>query len=678
MAHRYDVVVVGGGHAGAEAAWVASKLGADTALVTMQYDAIGRMSCNPAIGGLGKGQMVREVDALGGLMAMAIDRAGIQFRMLNRSKGPAVWAPRAQADRKAYTNALHLLLGEARSLDIIEGSVEKIATQTRRGWSQSVPHPVSPPSGLAKRDGALMQTGSHNGRRPGVSSVTLEDGRVLKASAVVLTTGTFLRGLMHCGEEQTEGGRSGEPAAVGLSDALRSLGFELGRLKTGTPPRVHRDSIDYDACEIQPGDEVPTPFSYMTDRIAQPQVDCWITWTNARVHEPIHANLHRAPLYSGQINSTGPRYCPSIEDKIIRFADKPKHQIFLEPEGYDNERIYCNGISTSLPKDVQEAFVHEVPGLRQAEILQYGYAIEYDFVPTHQIKTSLETKRIDGLFLAGQINGTSGYEEAAGQGIVAGVNAVRRLREEGPFVLGRDEAYVGVMIDDLITRPPTEPYRMFTSRAEYRLRLRADNADQRLTPIGRALGTVDDQRWERYQRKREAMAVIEGLCDTGRINGMALRTWVRRPDADVAAFAEALARISERTFCTDALRQVLVDAKYSGYVERQDRQIERFRRLESMTIPERIDYSMMPGLRREAREWLARTEPRTLGQAARLSGISPADITVLRVYLKSRRSSSTPGPPNVREHLPSLDRESLLGPLAGAEEGFSAQRYASH
>jgi len=610
LERTFDVVVVGGGHAGIEAAWAAARLGAETALVTMRHDAIGRMSCNPAIGGTGKGQMVREIDALGGLMGVAADRAGIQFRMLNRSKGPAVWAPRAQADRHAYPKVVQSLLGEARSLTILEGIADRIGTRA----------------------------GSDNGSAPHVDSVTLEDGRVLGARAVILTTGTFMRGLMHCGLMQTEGGRFGEPSAVGLSASLEALGFELGRLKTGTPPRVHRDSIDYDRCERQEGDEVPTPFSLMTDGITQPQINCWITWTNARAHAHIHANLHRAPMYSGQIQSTGPRYCPSIEDKVVRFADKPRHQIFLEPEGYDNERVYCNGISTSLPRDVQEAVVHEIPGLERAKILQYGYAIEYDFVPTHQTRTSLESKLVGNLFLAGQINGTSGYEEAAGQGLVAGVNAVRHLCREGPFVLGRDEAYIGVMIDDLITRPPTEPYRMFTSRAEYRLRLRADNADQRLTPIGRDLGTVDEARWARFVRQREAMTAINALCDGGRVNGTTLRLWLCRPDADVAMFADALARISDRTFAADDLWRVLVGAKYSGYVERHEQQIERFRRLESLSIPEQIDYAGMPELRLEAREKLLRVAPRTLGQAARVSGINPADITILWVYLSGRRA----------------------------------------
>jgi len=605
----YDVVVVGGGHAGAEAAWVASRLGADTALVTMQYEAIGRMSCNPAIGGLGKGQIVREIDALGGLMGIAADRAGIQFRLLNRSKGPAVWAPRAQSDRHGYPKALQSLLAEASSLDIIEGTIDDIVTRP----------------------------GDDHGKRRRIASVTLKDGRIIKTRALVLTTGTFLRGLLHCGLDQQSGGRLGEPAAERLSGTLQRLGLKLGRLKTGTPPRVHRDSIDYDRCEVQPGDELPTPFSWMTDGITRPQINCWVTWTNARVHGHIQANLHRAPMYTGQIQSTGPRYCPSIEDKVVRFADKPRHQVFLEPEGYDNERLYCNGISTSLPKDVQDAFLHEIPGLEHAEILQHGYAIEYDFVPTHQTKSSLESKLVDGLFCAGQINGTSGYEEAAGQGLVAGVNAVRFLSAEPSWVLGRDEAYIGVMIDDLITRPPSEPYRMFTSRAEYRLRLRADNADQRLTPAGRALGIVDDRRWKRFRQKRDAMALVQSLCETGRINGSDLRTWIRRPDADLTTLAKALPVIDSQPICVDALEQVLVDAKYAGYVERQNRQVEKFRRLESLRIPDGVDYASMPELRLEARETLVRVAPRTLGQAARVGGISAADITILCVYLTGSR-----------------------------------------
>ncbi len=636
MSGHYEVLVVGGGHAGIEAAWAASRLGARTALITMSAEAIGRMSCNPAIGGLGKGQMVREIDAIGGIMGLATDQAGIQFRMLNRSKGPAVWAPRAQCDRDAYPQAVQQLLRRATSLDIIEGAVETIETRPENVFRAVGASPRTPARAAACVTG-LAPGALHGNSMRRVIGVTLADGRRIETDAVILTTGTFLRGLMHCGQEQTQGGRIGEAAAVGISAALLSLGFELGRLKTGTPPRVHRNSVDYAACEVQPGDDVPVPFSDMTDAITQRQVDCWVTWTHAKVHEHIVANLHRAPMYSGQIQSRGPRYCPSIEDKVVRFADKPKHQIFLEPEGYDNERIYCNGISTSLPKDVQDAFVHEVPGLERAKILQYGYAVEYDYVPTHQTKVSLETKSVRGLFLAGQINGTSGYEEAAAQGLVAGINAVRLFRDEEPFVLGRDQAYIGVMIDDLVTRPPLEPYRMFTSRAEYRLLLRSDNADQRLTPIGRRLGTVDDARWARFQAKRDAVATLESLTRAGHMNGSGLSTWIRRPDADLGTFADAIAGLTTRVFDADDLVQVMTEAKYSGYVDRQARQIERFRRLESMGIPDRTDYATMPELRFEARERLARVAPATLGQAARISGVTPADITVLWIYLTGRR-----------------------------------------
>ncbi|MFQ5463842.1 MAG: tRNA uridine-5-carboxymethylaminomethyl(34) synthesis enzyme MnmG [Phycisphaerae bacterium] len=615
MGARFDVIVVGGGHAGAEAAWAAARLGASTALITMDPNAIGRMSCNPAIGGLGKGQMVREIDALGGLMGLATDRAGIQFRMLNRSKGPAVWAPRVQCDRELYPQAVQDLLASAPNLEIVTGSVEQILAPESRGTP-----------------------------RRSVAGVGLLDGRRIPAEAVILTTGTFLGGLMHCGQRQSRGGRVGEPAAMGLSASLAELGFQLGRLKTGTPPRVHRDSVRFEACDVQPGDAQPTPVSFLTDAIYQPQVCCWITWTTPAVHALIRDHLHLAPMYTGQIAASGPRYCPSIEDKVVRFSDKDRHQVFLEPEGYEHSRVYCNGISTSLPANVQRQMIRGIAGLEEAEIVQPGYAVEYDYVRADQITRSLETKRVERLFLAGQINGTSGYEEAAALGLVAGINAVRAIDGRPPFVLGRDEAYIGVMIDDLITRPPSEPYRMFTSRAEYRLSLRADNADQRLTPIGREIGLVDDARWRRFTRRMAALARIRDLCDGANVDGTPLTMWIRRPEADVAAFARALNGQPRAPFGTDDLHQVLIEAKYSGYVARQARQVERFRRLESLRIPRGMNYATIPELRLEAREQLARVNPETIGQASRIPGINPADLTVLWIYAAGKRRATPTNP----------------------------------
>ncbi len=614
MKSQYDVIVIGGGHAGTEAAWASARLGVPTLLVTMDPDAIGRMSCNPAIGGIGKGQMVREIDALGGLMGLATDAGGIQFRMLNRRKGPSVWSPRAQCDRKLYASAVQRLLCGTDNLTIEAGTIDVLET---------IEIPGEP-------------------RRSRITGVRLGDGRRFGCRCVVITTGTFLRGLMHTGERKVEGGRVGEQSAVGLSDNLRSLGFELGRLKTGTPPRVARDSIDYSGLEVQPGDEKPAPFSFMNDAVLQPQIDCWITYTNERTHEMIRENLHRAPMYSGQIESTGPRYCPSIEDKVVRFAEKDRHQIFLEPEGYDSDRIYCNGISTSLPVDVQEPFVRSIEGMENARIVQHGYAVEYDYVPPHQTLATLETKPVEGLYLAGQINGTSGYEEAAGQGIVAGINAASRVLGREPFIMGRDESYIAVMIDDLVTKGTIEPYRMFTSRAEYRLLLRTDNADLRLTPAGRKLGLVDDARWRRFETKRRAASEIEAWARANRHNGSTYFDWLARTDCDVSgelnwatcriAMPELMAEAGT-ALVDEALTAVHIEAKYGGYIRRQEREVERYRRMESRAIPEGFDFGGVSQLRHEAKEKLARVAPRNIGQAQRISGISPADITVLMVHL---------------------------------------------
>ena len=613
MAADYDVAVIGAGHAGVEAAHAAAALGARTALLTMDTNAICRMSCNPSVGGLGKGHIVREIDALGGLMARAIDATGIQFRTLNMSKGAAVRAPRAQADSHAYVAWMRDELQQGPGLDVIEATVSDVTTEDDAG-----------------------QSDRH------VTGVVLEDERRLRAGAVIVATGTFLRGLMHCGRRQTAGGRIGEAAAAHLSACLERLGLKLGRLKTGTPPRVHRDSLDYDALEPQAGDDHPRPFSFLTDGLGQRQIQCWVTYTNEETHRLILDNLHQAPLYTGQISSTGPRYCPSIETKVVRFADKPRHQLFLEPEGYDSERIYCNGISTSLPADVQEEMVHSIPGLRRARILQHGYAIEYDFVPTHQIRMSLEAKRIGGLYLAGQINGTSGYEEAAGQGLIAGLNAARNLAGRPPVVLGRDQAYIGVMIDDLVTRPPSEPYRMFTSRAEYRLHLRADNADQRLTQLGRDCGLVTNDRWQRFQAKQEQMQAIRDRVAHLRRDGKPLEQWLRRPESTPADLRSALGTDTGAVVRNDAIEQVHIEIRYGGYLARQQRQIERFRRMESTAIPDYLDFKQMAELRLEARECLSRVGPRTLGQASRIPGINPADITVLWAYVSGRRTSPRP------------------------------------
>lgn len=603
-ASSYDIIVIGGGHAGAEAAWSAGILGAKTALITFDAKAIGRLSCNPAIGGIGKGQMVREIDALGGLMGLVTDEAGIQFRMLNRRKGPAVWAPRAQVDDRDYPATLQRWLSTCPNLTIVTGGVEQINCTDLAAVERSV------------------------------TGVQLADGTTLQAGAVIVTSGTFLRGLMHTGEQQTQGGRVGEAAANGLSASLAGLGLTLGRLKTGTPPRLDRDTIDFDRLATQSGDEIPRPFSFLTDRIEQPQIQCWIAYTNAEIHEKIRSNLHRAPMYSGQIDSTGPRYCPSIEDKIVRFADKDRHQLFLEPEGRHSQRIYANGISTSLPEDVQRFIIANIPGLERAEILQLGYAVEYDYVPPEQIDATLMTKPVRGLFLAGQINGTSGYEEAAGQGQLAGLNAARYVGGQSEVVLGRDQAYIGVMVDDLVTRGVLEPYRMFTSRAEHRLHLRYDNADTRLTPLGRKLGLVSGERWEQFEHTQAILDQMLGICCTARVAGRTLEQRLGQPDADIDALVNDTPQLAELVqHDPEIWERALVQLKYAGYIARQLREIERFHELEDRAIPADLDYRSIKNLRQEAIDRLSAVKPRNLGQASRISGIHPTDVTVLMLQI---------------------------------------------